>query len=389
MRIEAVKLDFVQLPLKTPFETSFGIERVKATWLVTVMAEGLAGYAESVADQEPLYSEETHASVYFALKNSVLPRLANREIRQPEDVDAWLQPIRGNRMAKAAIEMAIWDWFARRDGMPLWRLLGGDPERLRIPVGVSIGIQPSLERLVEVAEAYWRQGYRRLKVKIKPGVDVKPIQQLRRALGPDVPLMADANSAYTLNDMERLKALDEWNLMMIEQPLADDDIVDHHLLAREIKTPVCLDESIRSSEDARKALELGACAIINIKVGRVGGHAMARRVHDVAQIRGAPVWCGGMLETGIGRAHNLHLSTLPNFRLPGDTSASDRYFDEDLIDPPFSLNDDGTLTVPSGAGIGVVPDGKRVARYRTHHEEWRVTGDWVRQPFPHGKPTTF
>ncbi|MCY0898176.1 MAG: o-succinylbenzoate synthase [Firmicutes bacterium] len=389
MKIEAIFLDFVQLPLKSPFQTSFGTERVKSTWLVTVVADGVRGYAESVADVEPLYSEETHASVYFAWKNALVPRLVNESLTDPKDVDALFAPIRGNRMAKAALEMAIWDWFSRSQGVPLWRLLGGDPARQRIPVGVSIGIQSSPEQLIAVAMDYLSQGYRRLKVKIQPGTDVEPLERLRAAVGSEVPIMADANSAYRLSDVDRLKALDALNLMMIEQPLAEDDIVDHSVLARALKTPVCLDEAIRSSDDARKAIQLGACAVINVKVGRVGGHQMARQVHDVAASHGVPVWCGGMLETGVGRAHNLHVSTLPNFRLPGDTSASDRYFFEDLVDPPFRLNPDGTLSVPEGPGIGVEPVPERLARFRTHHEEWRLTPHWRQGGIPHGTPTRF
>ncbi|PSR22315.1 MAG: o-succinylbenzoate synthase [Sulfobacillus acidophilus] len=389
MQIEHVELDFVQLPLKAPFQTSFGTDVVKSTWVVTVLAEGIRGYAESVADVEPLYNEETHASEYFCWKNSVLPRLAGQEIDTPEQVDRLLEPVRGNRMAKAAIEMAIWDWFARSQELPLWKLLGGDARRSRIPVGVSIGIQPSANELIAAGLAYLDQGYRRLKVKIKPGLDVAPLTALREAVGPDVLIMADANSAYQLRDIDTLKALEPLNLMMLEQPLAEDDMIDHAALARELTIPICLDEAIRSDEDARKALELGACRIINIKVGRVGGHSVARRVHDVAARHQAPVWCGGMLETGIGRAHNLHLSTLPNFLLPGDTSASDRYFAEDLIDPPFQLNADGTLTVPTGPGIGVTPNTERLKRFSTHHESWQVGQRWIGGGIPHGDPTSF
>ncbi len=389
MRIDAVDLDFVQIPLKAAFETSFGIETVKSAWLVTVTSEGLRGYAECVADVQPLYSEETHASVYFAWKNALLPRVLAHDIAGPEVVIQLMDPVRGNRMAKAAIEMAIWDWFAKSQGKPLWELLGGDPSRMRIPVGVSIGIQPSPSALVEVAEQYLAQGYRRLKVKIKPGSDIGPLTALRRAVGPQAAIMADANSAYRLSDLDRLRELDPLDLMMLEQPLAEDDLVDHRVLAQALRTPICLDEAIRSDDDARKAIELGSCRIINVKVGRVGGHARARRVHDIAAAAGVPVWCGGMLETGIGRAHNLHMSTLLNFRLPGDTSASDRYFEQDIIDPPFRLNPDGTLTVPSGPGIGVEPDEDRLQRFSSHHETWHVQTQWQGGGVPYGSPTSF
>nr|WP_207711531.1 o-succinylbenzoate synthase [Sulfobacillus harzensis] len=382
-------MDFVEIPLKTPFQTSFGTESRKSAWLLAVRAEGVTGWAESVADVEPLYSEETHATVYFALKNHLLPRLFGVEIDRPEAVDAILSPVRGNRMAKAAIEMAIWDWFARSRNLPLWQLLGGDPGRMRIPVGVSIGIQPSAEHLIRVAEWYLEQGYRRLKVKIKPGTDLERLGRLRAAVGDAVPIMADANSAYRLSDLEHLKSFDDLNLMMLEQPLAEDDIIDHRRLAEALRTPICLDEAIRSDEDGRKAIDLGACSIINIKVGRVGGHTVARRLHDVAEARGVPVWCGGMLEMGIGRAHNLHLSTLPNFRLPGDTSASDRYFIEDLIEPPFRLNADGTLSVPEGPGIGVEPDARRLERFSTHHELFSATVQSKGGGIPHGTSVSF
>lgn len=371
MIIEQIELDFVQIPLKSPFQTAYGREMVKSCWLVTVVAEGIRGYAESVADVTPLYSEETHASVYYAWKNHLCPRVWGRDLKNPQELLALWAPVRGNRMAKAALEMAVWDWFARSRRQPLWQLLAGDPGRMRIPVGVSIGIQPSPEELVTQAQAYLAQGYRRLKVKIGPGNDWEPLSRLRKALGEEVPIMADANSAYTLADVDHLRRLDSLYLMMLEQPLAADDYVDHAVLAQRLNTPICLDESIKSDDDGRKAIGLGAAKILNIKVGRVGGHTVARRLHDVAEASSVPVWCGGMLETGIGRAHNLHLSTLPGFTLPGDTSASDRYFFEDVIDPPFRLNEDGTLDVPSGEGIGVEPDPGRLARFRHYREVWR------------------
>ncbi len=387
MQIERIELDFVELPLKAPFQTSFGTELQKSTWIVTVLADGIRGYAESVADSEPLYSEETHASVFFAIKNHILPRLWGHDLGTPQDFQALVSPVRGNPMAKAAIEMALWDWFARSRNMPLWQLLGGDPQKQVIPVGVSIGIQESPDILVQVADKFLAEGYRRLKVKIKPGSDWLPLSRLRSHLGPDVPIMADANASYRLSDAGSLQQLDTLHLMMIEQPLAHDDIVDHAALARILATPICLDEAIRSDRDARKALALGACRLINIKPGRMGGHFTAQRVHDVAQQANIPVWCGGMEETGIGRAHNLHMSTLPNFLLPGDTSASSRYFAEDLIDPPFFLNPDGTLTVPAGIGIGVVPDVKRMAKLRTYHEE--LTPGPAASGSPSGHPVTF
>jgi O-succinylbenzoate synthase len=390
VRIESIHFEFVQLPLISPFQTSFGIETEKTAWIVTIVSEELSGMAECVADTEPLYSGETHASAYFAWKDHLVPRLTGVDIKSPADVETLLSPVRGNYMAKAALEMAVWDWFAKSARKPLWQMIGGAADRMRIPVGVSIGIQPSNEELVEKALAYLAQGYRRLKVKIKPGADYERLSALREAVGPSVPIMADANSAYSLKDISTLKALDTLDLMMLEQPLAYDDIIDHAALAREIRTAICLDEAVHSDEDARRAFQIGACQIINIKVGRVGGHTVARRVHDAAQQFGAPVWCGGMLETGIGRAHNLHLSTLPNFQLPGDTSASSRYFEQDIVDPPFILNPDGTLNVPQGPGIGVEPDAARMQQFTTHRETWRISGQtWKGGGKPYGSPTSF
>lgn len=367
MRLEQVVLQFVSLPLKSPFETSFGLERDKRTWLVTVRGEGIEGYAESVASDAPLYSEETSASVYYAIRDHIVPRLTG-DIPHPEAVWEKLSGLRGNRMAKAAVEMAIWDWFARAQGVPLFQLLGGQEAVHRIPVGVSIGIQPSTNELVKVAQDYWSQGYRRLKIKIRPGWDLEPLTAVRDALGPEVPMMADANSAYTLDDISTLQALDPLHLMMIEQPLGYDDYVDHAVLARHIATPICLDEAVHSPADARKAFEMGSCQIINLKVGRVGGYQQALGINRFALDHQLPLWCGGMLETGVGRAHNLHLTTLAGFTLPGDTSASDRYFDEDIIATPFVLNPDGTLTVPTGPGIGVDVNAKRLQSVCTYEE---------------------
>lgn len=367
MHLDQVVLQFIALPLKSPFETSFGLERDKRAWLVTVRGEGVEGYAESVASDAPLYSEETSASVYYCIRDHIVPRLGG-DIGRPEEIWERLAPLRGNRMAKASVEMAIWDWFARARRVPLHRLLGGREEARRIPVGVSIGIQPSAQDLVRVAADYWSQGYRRLKIKIRPGWDVEPLRAVREALGPDVPMMADANSAYTLDDLAALQAFDPLRLMMIEQPLGYDDYIDHAVLARSIETPICLDESVHSPADARKAMDLGACQVINLKVGRVGGYTASLGIHQLALARQIPLWCGGMLETGIGRAHNLHLTTLAGFTLPGDTSASDRYFAEDIIDHPFALNPDGTLTVPAGDGIGVKVDPKRLRAVSAYEE---------------------
>ncbi len=360
LKVEAISWQWVEMPLKAPFETSFGAESVRRFWLVTVYANGLQGYAESVASDEPLYSEETHETVRHMIRDHLGPRLLGAPLAAPEDVSRLFAPFKGNRMAKAALEMAVWDLFGRLDGEPVAHLLGGT--RDRVPVGVSIGIQPTVEDLVAQARDFWAAGYRRLKIKIRPGWDMKPLAAVREAL-PEAPIMADANSAYRLAQIPVFQELDRLQLMMVEQPLNEDDLVDHATLQAAISTPVCLDESIRHREDARHAFQLGSCRIINIKLGRVGGFTEARAIHDLARAGGHAVWCGGMLESGIGRAANLHITSLPGFTLPGDTSGSDRYFHEDLVDPPFRVAADGTLGVPTGPGLGVVPDPARLKRF--------------------------
>jgi O-succinylbenzoate synthase len=372
LRIERITLDAVDMPLKEPFVTSFGREAARRFYLVGIEGDGVTGWAETVAGDLPLYSEETNGTVLHMVRDVLTPLLVRDPIPDPEDVRRRFLPLKGNRMAKAGLEMAVWDWFGRRRGEPLWRLLGG---RARdIPVGVSIGIQPSVDRLVAMARSYLAQGYRRLKVKIRPGWDWEPLRALREAL-PTALIMADANSAYTLAEADTLAQLDPLELMMIEQPLAEDDLVDHAALQRRLRTPICLDESIRSADDARRAIAIGACRVINVKVGRVGGFAEARRLAAVAEAAGIPVWCGGMLESGIGRAANLHLTTLPAFVLPGDTSGSDRYFARDLVDPPFRVTAAGTLALPTGPGLGVEPDPDALRHYRRGHQEW-TAGGW-------------
>jgi O-succinylbenzoate synthase len=359
VRVDAISWQFVEMPLKAPFETSFGVESVRRFWLVTVWADGAYGYAESVESDEPLYSDETHETVRHMIRDHLGPRLLGAPLMSPEDVPPLFAPFKGHRMAKAALEMAVWDLFGRIEGVPIARLLGGTRER--VDVGVSIGIQPTIEDLVAAARDFWAAGYRRLKIKIRPGWDIRPLAAVREAI-PEAPVMADANSAYRLDHLPVFQELDRLELMMVEQPLQDGDLIDHATLQAAIRTPICLDESIRTREDARQAFQIGACRIINIKLGRVGGFAEARAIHDLARAGGHPVWCGGMLESGIGRAANLHITSLPGFTLPGDTSGSDRYYAEDLVDPPFRVQD-GTLAVPTGPGLGVVPDPSRLARY--------------------------
>jgi len=350
MHIEKITLRHIRMPLLHPFRTSFGEEQVRGPIIVAVQGEGLTGYGETPVSFAPDYSYETVQTAWHIQRDFLIPRLLGQDIERPEQVGELLAPVRGHPMAKMGLEAAIWDLLAKAEGRSLSQMLGGT--RTRIPCGVSIGIQPSLPALLERIGGFLAQGYRRIKLKIEPGWELAVVKAVRDEFG-DVPLMLDANAAFTLDDVPLFQALDEYDLMMIEQPLGHDDLYEHSLLQRQIKTPICLDESIRHLSDARAAIEWGSCRIINIKAGRMGGLVEARRVHDLCQERGLPVWCGGLLESGIGRAHNVALASLPNFRLPGDISASDRYFQEDIVDPPFVLNSDGTMTVPAGAGIGV------------------------------------
>jgi o-succinylbenzoate synthase len=314
-----------------------------------VTSGGVSGHGECVADTDPFYLPETVGTVGHVLRDFLAPMAFALDLRDPRDLLPALARVRGHEMAKAGLEMAVWDLFARQAGQPLYRLLGGRGGT--IAAGVSVGLQKDADALVDKVAREVEAGYRRIKIKIKPGRDKALVEAVRKHF-PAVPLMADANSAYTLADAPLFRELDAYDLMMVEQPLAWDDIVDHAELQRGMRTPICLDESIRSPEDARKALALGACRIVNIKAGRVGGLAASAAIHDLCRARGAPVWCGGMLESGIGRLANVHLQTLPGFTLPGDTSASARYFAEDLIEPPVTVSRDGTIAVPEGPGLG-------------------------------------
>jgi len=321
-----------------------------------------------VADPDPFYLPETNGTVLHVLRDFLVPLAFGLGLTHPREVHPALARVRGHEMAKAALEMAVFELYARREGAPLWRVLGGRGGE--VASGVSVGLQDDSAALLEKVETEVAAGYRRVKVKIKPGRDRLLVAALR-ARFPNLPLMVDANSAYTLTDLPLFRELDAFDLMMVEQPLAWDDMVDHAALQREIRTPVCLDESIRSADDARRALDLGACRIVNVKVGRVGGFAAALAVHDTCRARGVPVWCGGMLESGIGRLANVHLQTLPGFTLPGDTAASARYFEEDLIDPPVVVSKEGKIAVPEGPGIGHAIVWPRVERATTFREEWR------------------
>ena len=358
MKIDRLELRLLKLPLVHFFETSFGRIDDKHFILVRVDGDGASGYGECVADVDPYYSAETNDTCWHIIADFVAPRVVGAAFAHPREVFPALRAIRGHHMAKAAVEMAAWDLHARQRGEPLARLLGGARER--IASGVSIGIQPSVDALIANVERELAAGYRRIKIKIKPGWDVGPARAVRERF-PDISLMVDANAAYSLADADHLAELDAFDLMMIEQPLDYDDVADHAVLQRRLRTPICLDESIKTVGIARDAIQAGACRIINIKPGRMGGFAESIRLHDLCASHGVPVWHGGMLESGIGRAANLHLSTLPNFTLPGDVAASRRYFDPDLIEPPIDVAADGTIAVPTGAGIGVSVREDRIA----------------------------
>ena len=369
MRIERIELRLLRLPLVRFFETSFGRIHDRAFILVAIEQQGAIGFGECVADGNPYYSSETTRTAWHIILEFVAPLVLGREFAHPRDIHGALHVIRGHHMAKAAVEMAAWDLFAKQQSAPLCRVLGGT--RTEIESGVSIGIQDSLEQLAELVHTERAAGYRRIKIKIKPGWDIAPVEAIRARFG-DVPLMVDANGAYRLSDAAHLQELDAFDLLMIEQPLDYDDIRDHARLQSRLRTPVCLDESLHSVRSAAEAIELEACRVINIKPGRVGGHGQSIELHDLAARHDIPVWHGGMLESGIGRAHNIHLSTLPNFTLPGDVAASRRYYAPDLIDPEIDVAPDGTIAVPSGPGIGVHVVADRVERATVEAAERRV-----------------
>ena len=360
MQVESVALHVLQMPLKQPFTTSFGTETVRELILVELTAGGVTGWGEVSTMAAPLYNYETTRTAWHVLEEFLVPLVLGRSFAHPDAMAAAWEHLRGHYMAKAGLNNAFWDAWAKARQMPLARALGGTKDR--IAVGVSVGIQDSIPATLKVVEGYLLQGYQRIKVKIRPGWDEALLGALRREFGP-IPLMADANSAYSLADRDLFTRIDDLGLMMIEQPLAEDDMIDHASLQAGLKTPICLDESILTPEDARKALQIGACRIINVKVGRIGGHSPMRRLHDLCLARQVPLWCGGMLESGVGRAHNIALTTLPGYTLPGDTSASDRYYAEDIVEPAATLLPGGFLAVPEGPGIGVEVLPERVAKY--------------------------
>jgi O-succinylbenzoate synthase len=363
--IDAVTLRHVRMRLKSPFVTSFGVELDRDCLIIELESQGISGWGECVAGSFPGYSYETADTAWHVLSEFFIPALLKSEIAAPAELTDRLAEYKGHPLAKAGLELALWDLFGRLSKRSLAEMLG--VRRDRVPVGVSVGIQPTTPQLVETVRGYVGQGYPRVKLKIRPGRDIDDVAAVHAAF-PWLPLQVDANSAYTIGDLSIFMAMDDFGLLLIEQPLAEDDLLDHGLLQSRLRTPVCLDESILSLRHARQALEIDACRVINIKQARVGGLTEAIAIHNLCFGYGIPVWCGGMLETGIGRAANLALAGLPGFQLPGDISASDRYYDRDVAEPTFSLNPDGTIDVPTGIGLGVEVD-RRALRAVTLREE--------------------
>lgn len=368
MQIDRIILREIRVSLLAPFETSFGRTTERRILLVEVLAGGLSAWGEVTAREDPFYSAETIETAWHILRDFVAPLLKGREV-EAAGVAELLARIRGHEMAKGGVETALWALEAEAKGVPLARLLGGN--RHEIPCGVSIGLQPTTKELLKKIEEELDAGYQRIKIKIKPGQDVELVEAVRQRF-PDIRLMVDANAAYRFEDRHQLERLDGFNLMMLEQPLGADEILNHARLQAILRTPICLDESIVTIHQAREAIELAACRIVNIKLGRVGGYQRAREIHDFCQERAVPVWCGGMLESGVGRGHNVALSALPNFVLPGDVSASRRYWTEDIIEPPVETSPQGTIRVPTVPGLGYHVRRDLVEKLTVRREELRL-----------------
>lgn len=367
MNISSIELREIRLPLIHFFETSFGRTTERRIIIAKVTdSDGAEGWGECTAGEGPFYSDEWAETAWPTLKEFLAPMVVGREVAAAANVHELMRSVRGHRMAKAAIETSCWDLEAKRAGVPLWKHLGG--VQTEIPCGVSIGIQDSPEQLMEKIEKEVNAGYQRIKIKIKPGWDLDIVRRVRERF-PEIRLMGDANSAYTLRDVPLFKALDDFDLMMLEQPLAYDDMFDHADLQKQIRTPVCLDESVKTPADAANAIKLAACRIINVKLGRVGGHTQAKLVEQIAREQDIPIWCGGMLESGIGRAHNIAMATLAGFTLPGDVSASARYWEEDIIDPPVTVTELGTIVAPEKPGIGFDVQLKRLEQLTVRREQ--------------------
>lgn len=365
MKIKELTLREIHMKLVAPFETSMDRVDSRRVLLVEANVDGVTGWGECVAGEDPFYSPETVATAWMVLREHLWPVVKERNFESAAEIWGLLAHVRGHNMAKASLEAAVWDAEAKQKNAPLWKLLGGT--RTEIASGVSVGLKASLEELVSAVRTEIDAGYQRIKIKIKPGKDIALVQRLRQEF-PGTKLMVDANSAYRLHDWPLLKQLESFYLMMIEQPLGWDDLFSHIELQKKLETPICLDECIHSEEHALAAVTMGACKIINIKLGRVGGFTQAKRIHDICQHHGVPVWCGGMLETGIGRAHNIALCTLPNFTLPGDVTASKRYWHEDIIEPEVVVSARGTITVPQGPGSGFEPRRERIEKLTTRVE---------------------
>jgi O-succinylbenzoate synthase len=363
MKIERIELCHIEMELVSPFTTSMGTEYTEEHIIVKVETEGLKGWGECVAEGTPFYSYETVQTAWHILQDFLIPSMLGKNISSISEVIKLLSKVRGHRMAKAGLEAALWDLFAKSKNVSLSKMLGGS--KRKIDVGVSIGIQNSESELIKKVSSYLDEGYKRIKIKISPGNDIQLVKALRKEF-PEIILQVDANSAYSLDDVNLFKQMDEFNLLLIEQPLGYEDIYDHSKLQREIKTPICLDESIHSLNDTHVAIELDSCRVINIKPGRVGGFTESKLIHDYCASRNIPIWCGGMLESGIGRAGNVALASLPNFTLPGDISASKRYYKEDIVEPEFTVNKDGTMDVPTNPGIGVELNLKRLEQATVH-----------------------
>jgi O-succinylbenzoate synthase len=371
MLIESIELRHIKMELVSPFVTSMGTEYDEEHIIVKVEAGGITGWGESVAEGTPFYSYETVGTAWHILKDFLIPAILGKDLSDVDEAIRLNEKVRGHMMAKAGLEAALWDAFAKTKNVSLSEMLGG--VRKKVDVGVSIGIQSSVKGLITKVEGYLDEGYKRIKIKIAPGNDIQFVSALRHEF-PGLLLQVDANSAYTLDDIDLFKKFDDYNLILIEQPLGYEDIFDHSKLQRELKTPVCLDESIHSLDDTRAAIELDSCRIINIKPGRVGGFTESKLIHDYCQKMNIPVWHGGMLESGIGRAGNVALASLPNFTLPGDISASKRYYKRDIVEPEFVVNSDGTMDVPTNPGIGVEVNMKMLEEVTVKREMFR---SWV------------
>jgi O-succinylbenzoate synthase len=369
VRVESITLRKLKMRLKAPFETSFGVTHDRTVLLVEARADGVTGWAEVTTSQGPFFNSEFVETAWPTIRDFLAPLVVGREIASASEVPRFFSAIRGHEMARAGIENALWDIEAQQKNLPLGKLLGGT--RSEITCGVSLGLQDCPEKLVEQVALELRDGYQRIKLKIKPGKDLDYVRAVRKA-HPGILLSVDANSAYTLADIEHLKRFDEFKLLMMEQPLWWDDIVNHAKLQAQITTPICLDESIRHARDAQAAIDLGAARVINIKLGRVGGHSSAREIQTLCLARNIPAWCGGMLECGIGRAHNIAASSLPGYTLPGDVSASKRYWEEDVIDPPVKVSPRGTIQVPTTPGLGYHVRHDLIERWTTEKETWRA-----------------